>query len=382
MRGRASYKRLGVTQQSGQLREAPKFVWLVITDSYSANVAWAFVNKEFELVFCLQVALPKVPNSVRDQAGSGPNTPHSTPQRPRRASSADGRRDPSTPQLPGGKPPAREPQDPGTRASHYQQPHVAGTRPQSGEFARVGRGDHYQRPGSGDYGTPPGMAPQQQRGRVSGSPAPQQAPPPQPVYAVPQIQPQTVLHADLTNQYASLQHVVQQAPPPHSQYMQLPMVNTTPQHGVGGKQAGAHFRIGNPDSDEDDPNWPPPPPPEYMTLEDAVTGSSSTDKTDSALNGQRQQQHRGSVQDSHASIIQSLNQKFAVRQQSQPHHASLPLESTTTSKSGSSRPDSQSSDDITPTAENQSDGSMLNQIQRGVKLRKTVSNDRSAPKFT
>lgn len=131
--------------------------------------------------------------------------------------------------------------------------------------------------------------------------------------------------------------------------------------------------IGNPDSDEDDPNWPPPPPPEFVAVDGAETGASSTDSP-AAVTHQHQPGHRGSIQDSHASIIQSLNLKFASRQQT--HNTSLPLEPS------SPRPNSQSSDDITPTAENQAELGMLNQIQRGVKLRKTISNDRSAPKLT
>ena len=306
-----------------------------------------------------------VPNSVRDQAGSGPNTPHSTPQRPRRSTSADGRRDHGTPQLP----------QHGAGGMHRQQStptHYNIQRPQSGEYNR------HSRPQSGDYGTPPQYM---QRSRVTGSPAPQQAPPPQPVYAVPQIEPQTVVHQEQMNQYASLQHhVIQQAAPPQSHYMQLPVANATPS-GSSKKETGSMFMIGNPDSDEDDPNWPPPPPPEYMTTVDGVvTGSSSTDRSSSADGDNNER--RGSVQESHASIIQSLNQKFAARQHT--HNTSLPLEASSGFNNGSSlpRPSSQSSDDITPTAENQSDGSMLNQIQHGVRLRKTASNDRSAPKFT
>ena len=280
----------------------------------------------------MQVALPMVPNS----AGTGPNTPQSTPQRPRRASSADGRRDHGSPQL-----------------------------PQHGMTRQQSAPHHNTRPQSGDYGQPPPASPAHQRTRGSGSPAPQQAPPPQPVYAVPQIQPQTVVQQQQIHQYASLQHhVIQQAPPP-SHYMQLSAVNATPQNAAGTK-----FMIGNPDSDEDDPNWPPPPPPEFeqMVIDGAETGSSSTDGP------YVQGQHRGSIQDSHASIIQSLNAKFASR--TPTHNTSLPLEP------NPPRPNSQSSDDITPTAENQAEGGMLNQIQRGVKLRKTVSNDRSAPKLT
>ena len=158
--------------------------------------------------------------------------------------------------------------------------------------------------------------------------------------------------------------------------MQLPVLNSGA--AAAGTNGGAttKFMIGNPDSDDDDPNWPPPPPPEYMTVDGVETGSSSTD---GPIAGGQQQPQRGSVQESHASIIQSLNAKFAARQQT--HKTSLPLEHPVSSGS-SPRPNSQSSDDITPTAENQAEVGMLNQIQRGVKLRKTVSNDRSAPKLT
>ena len=294
-----------------------------------------------------------VPNS----AGTGPNTPQTTPQRPRRASSADGRRDHGSPQLPQH-----------ATARQHSAPQY-NTRPQSGDY---GSPSHYMQ-------SPVHQQHQQhqQRVRVSGSPAPQQAPPPQPIYAVPQIQPQTVVQEQANHsQYASLQHqVIQQAPPP-SQYMQLPVLNSGA--AAAGTNGGAttKFMIGNPDSDDDDPNWPPPPPPEYMTVDGVETGSSSTD---GPIAGGQQQPHRGSVQESHASIIQSLNAKFAARQQT--HNTSLPLEHPVSSGS-SPRPNSQSSDDITPTAENQAEVGMLNQIQRGVKLRKTVSNDRSAPKLT
>ena len=291
-----------------------------------------------------------VPNS----AGTGPNTPQTTPQRPRRASSADGRRDHGSPQLPQ------------HATARQQSAPQYNTRPQSGDY---GSPSHYMQS--------PVHQQQQQRVRVSGSPAPQQAPPPQPIYAVPQIQPQTVVQEQANHsQYASLQHqVIQQAPPP-SQYMQLPVVNSGA--AAAGTNGGAttKFMIGNPDSDDDDPNWPPPPPPEYMTVDGVETGSSSTD---GPIAFGQQQPHRGSVQESHASIIQSLNAKFAARQQT--HNTSLPLEHPVSSGS-SPRPNSQSSDDITPTAENQAEVGMLNQIQRGVKLRKTVSNDRSAPKLT
>ena len=343
-----------------------------------------------------------VPNSVRDAPGSAHTTPHSTPQRPRRASSADGRRDPGTPQLPQHGHGAGSG---GVKRQHSTPQHGA-PRPQSGDgagFARQhsapanGRSAQYNsnpraqsgetnsarhnhsspRPQSGDYTQLTGAAAgHQARGRVSGSPTPQQAPPPQPVYAVPQIKPQTVLQESQVHQYASLQHhMIQQAPPPQSQYMQLPLVNAASTNNTGGagvKDTGNKFKIGNPDSDEDDPNWPPPPPPEYMVVDGAETGSSSSDRSSSAEGSQ----HRGSIQDSHASIIQCLNEKFAARQPT--HNTTLPLDTS----SSPARPNSQSSDDITPTAENQSDGNMLNQIQRGVKLRKTISNDRSAPKFT
>ena len=257
------------------------------------------------VVLWFQVALPMVPNSAA--VGTGPNTPQGTPQRPRRASSADGRREHGSPQLPqygpGGSV-SRQQSAPATASAPTQ-------RPQSG--GDYGSPSHYM-PGAG--GTPashyaPASPAPGGRTRVSGSPAPQQAPPPQPIYAVPQIQPHTVMQdpgVGAQGQYASLQHhVIQQAPPP-SQYMQLPLVNNTSSSGNGPTAGGAttaRFMIGNPDSDEDDPNWPPPPPPEYMTVDGAETGASSTDPA----HAHGPEQHRGSVQESHASIIQSLNAK-------------------------------------------------------------------------
>ncbi len=157
-------------------------------------------------------------------------------------------------------------------------------------------------------------------------------------------------------------------------------VNNTPQQ-QGGKNMVAKFNIS--DSDEDDPNWPPPPPPEHMSISGVETGSSSTDPPrGGAPSGSHQPVRRsGSVANSHASIIQTLNAKFASRQNSAPGEIGLPLDTTQPP-----RPPSAGSDDITPTAENQGnlsgDSGLLTQIQRGVKLRKTVSYDRSAPKFS
>ncbi len=156
--------------------------------------------------------------------------------------------------------------------------------------------------------------------------------------------------------------------------------NNTPQHGGQGggyppqQNMVAKFNIS--DSDEDDPNWPPPPPPEHMSISGVETGSSSTDPPRGAP-----VRRSGSVANSHASIIQTLNAKFASRQNSAPGEIGLPLDT-----SQPPRPPSAGSDDITPTAENQGnlsgDSGLLTQIQRGVKLRKTVSYDRSAPKFS
>lgn len=174
----------------------------------------------------------------------------------------------------------------------------------------------------------------------------------------------------------------------------------------------------------DDLPLPPPPPPEELTFPPeqlaamSHNSSNSSLSSDSTLDNSPQPGSRGSIVSKHANVMQSLNQKLGSVLQTAPtppvkqvqapphahqalHHAqqqqlvyaqpqqSLPHQhyntevsenATTPTATNQASFDSLSSDDITPTGDPPPD-SLVNQISRGVKLRKTISNDRSAPRF-
>ena len=160
---------------------------------------------------------------------------------------------------------------------------------------------------------------------------------------------------------------------------------------------------------EEELDLPPPPPPEelaiYATVAEVMLSAangpvasngndSDQDKYDSILREKSQPGPRkkvGSVVETHASIIANLNAQFA----NKPGPAGKPPPSPSNVVGGQAPPlpqpgsqdymsHSQSSEsDTTPTAEEPSGQSygFLGQIQRGMSLKRTVTNDRSAPKL-
>ena len=93
---------------------------------------------------------------------------------------------------------------------------------------------------------------------------------------------------------------------------------------------------------------------------------------------------------SHASLIQSLHQQLAVKvpppnnlSQELDMHVPPSGDDTTPEQPDPSKDsfESYSSDDITPTGDPPQD-TLMTQIRRGVSLRRTISYDRSAPRFT
>ena len=179
-------------------------------------------------------------------------------------------------------------------------------------------------------------------------------------------------------------------------------------------------------SGEDLPLPPPPPPEELDFPHEHVAGGNNGDVghgSNSMLDSSPRQ--RGSIASKHASLMHSLNEKFGAtlpqtvpsppvkhvqappyvqqtvvmrneQQQgaamyapqqlgAQPQHyshygTSEVTENATTPTATNQAFGLLSSDDITPTGDPPPD-SLMNQIARGVKLRKTISNDRSAPRF-
>lgn len=111
-----------------------------------------------------------------------------------------------------------------------------------------------------------------------------------------------------------------------------------------------------PDLSSDD--LPLPPPPDEL-LENARNGIESLPP-----------KSRGSVSESHATIMHTLNEKF-----SSPPSVAV---------GGMASPRSIEMEDITPTGEGPlgTGDSFIQQITRGVRLRKTISNDRSGPRFS
>ena len=134
-------------------------------------------------------------------------------------------------------------------------------------------------------------------------------------------------------------------------------------------------------SDGEEGAWPPLPPDHLIGAQEADSVSCSSASSSST------RLSIGSITDSHANIIHSLNTKFAsgAMHPAPPPGAQmwypdyLPLSGSVCSQTHE-RALSQSSDDVTPTAETPSENFLL-QIHRGVSLRRTQSNDRSAPKL-
>ena len=158
-----------------------------------------------------------------------------------------------------------------------------------------------------------------------------------------------------------------------------PPDNMNARHSFAGPSSTG--RICDSDSDDsDDGSWPPPPPADFMT-------PAEPDATDFGRRGQR-----GSVSESHSGVMQSLNAVFGGQSHPPPptgaqmwHPDSLPLTHphapSASNHTRQERALSQSSDDVTPTAEAPPTDNLMNQIKRGVSLRRTTSNDRSAPRL-
>jgi len=123
-------------------------------------------------------------------------------------------------------------------------------------------------------------------------------------------------------------------------------------------------------SDSDDSMaWPPPPPPEDMEYPD------DPDLHQGAL--LQRPTSIGSISDTHSNIMDTLNAKLSVRQSLAYDSQNIRTCSQEDVSNHGGMMHSQSSEDITPTAE--PTDSLVRQIESGIKLRKATSNDRSAP---
>ncbi len=156
-----------------------------------------------------------------------------------------------------------------------------------------------------------------------------------------------------------------------------PTPDTTPTQDME-DAVSIHTQMTELDNVQDDLELPPPPPELLNPVVDEVRlpQQPTLERINSI----------GSIQNSHAQIIECLNVKFSQQPPSTaPCHRPTDFggEAGAIGEGYSERRfSSHSSDDATPTADSPNTGSFLYQITRGVSLKKTVSNDRSAPKFT
>ena len=178
------------------------------------------------------------------------------------------------------------------------------------------------------------------------------------------------------------------------------------------KVAVAVAAAAGPHADEMMTDLPPPPPPEELEADiiyarTLVTSNGETGTTtvtvataddhssilrnkDSASTSSGERKKMGSVADTHANIIANLNAKFASGTGPTPSSPPVVLGKPPLSPGIPQAANSQqqkmshsqsSESDTTPTADNPPSSGMLSQIQRGMTLRRTLTNDRSAPKF-
>jgi hypothetical protein len=142
---------------------------------------------------------------------------------------------------------------------------------------------------------------------------------------------------------------------------------------------------------QDDMDLPPPPPPEELEADiiyakTMVNITPNGEPTNPSSNPGSERRKMGSVVETHAGIIANLNAKFAASPAPGPNSppimlgGKLPMPSGGGLAAAAVSPSSES-DSTTPTAEDQQPPGMLGQIQRGTQLRRTLTNDRSAPKL-
>ena len=206
----------------------------------------------------------------------------------------------------------------------------------------------------------------------------------------------TVSHVECVMPGSGVETIAAHPPPP---------VPPPPVEAQGGKAAEQPQQ---PQAPHDDFDLPPPPPPEELEADiiyaktmvnvsngtgvNVTAGANTTSEDivrqkDNTSTGLAERRKMGSVVETHAGIIANLNAKFAATggPNSPPILGKPPAKPPSVAPT-SPQPQmshSQSSEsDTTPTADNPPPGpGMLSQIQRGMSLRRTVTNDRSAPKL-